>query len=81
LIGDDALKAAAKAVLDLGSQVTKDQPWSIEFLKDKIKTEIQKLWSDEWAGSKTGTHTRRFFPRPSDASCLNGSYIHQEITS
>jgi ribonuclease HI len=78
--GIDLAKEAAKAVLDLGSQVTKDQPWSIELLKDKIKTEIQKLWSDEWAGSKTGTHTRRFFPRPSDASCLNGSYIHQEIT-
>ena len=55
-------------------------PWSLELLKDNIKTEVEKLWTHEWIHSSTGTHTKRFFPRPSDATCLKGRYIHHELT-
>ena len=49
-------------------------------LKNSIATSLQKAWEDEWRFGKTGTHTRKFFPTPPDASCLMNSYINHELT-
>ena len=52
--------------------------WSLGALKNSIATSLQKTWEDEWRSGKTGTHTRKFFPTPRDASCLMDSYINHE---
>ena len=55
-------------------------PFSKSYLVHKIRIMLEATWSKEWQESSKGSHTRKFFKHPSDASVLLAEHIPHELT-
>ena len=78
--GNQIAQQVAKNETSQNTIRTPQHLWSLSLLKNNIKKATEKMWEKEWANSTLGNHTKKFFQRPSDAICLQRSFIHHQLT-